>query len=1007
MKKLVDFFIDRPILVKVIIATIFLLGVKTVRDIPKEGFPNISFNTIIISTIYPGAAARDVEQNVTIPLEDELLELARIEEITSLSREGLSTITIKADDDASAAEFFELYGEVDTALNRVKDLPSDIDGRPSIASITSEDLAVVELAVTGPQEQLQKVVPCLERVIKEISSVAAVEKIGFPDEEMHILVDPMEALRNYVDLPMIAQAIATRNVEITGGTLELSSGEKKVVSLNKYQGNQEVLNTNIRLNTDGTGVKLKDVAQLKAGVEDIGLAVRSFGQRGVTLAITKKAGSDIIKTVAAVEEKISSLNLPDNVNVRIIADRSTMTKSRLSLVVSNAIIGFVLVVIVLLIFFNLRTSFWTAFGIPFSLAGAYALFPLFNMTLDLMSLGGFIVVLGLMVDDAIVVSEQISFYKEKGYAGKEASGLAIERIWRAVLAGVVTTILAFSPMFSVGGLPGKFIWELPFVVIVILMISLFDAYFLLPVHLCTDQRDKTEKKKFIIKLENWYREVLQRILKYRGWVVVFFVMLLFGALLAAKSIKKDSFPQEAAEGFNIQMVLPVGSPLVETEQRVVQMEKIIERLPKHELFGYSSRVGTNNTSNFLQRGTQNNLAAILVNLTPYAKRQRTAQEIIEWVRSQGTQIDGVEMSYQLQRVGPPLGYAFEINVIGNSDTARETTVEKMMSYLRTVKGVSDIESSEVKGKEEYNIRINYDALERASLTVQDVALTLRTAFDGKIVTKVVREDKTVDYRLRLHEKARRDLNFIKSLPLLNRKGQLINLDKMVTVEILPAKGEIARLNGQRVTTVFGNVDRAFVSPDDVVKLIQKNFKSNETITISFAGESKESAKIFGDLLVALLVALGGIYLSLALTFNSFKTPVLVMAIIPFGLIGIVLAVFLHGMSLSVFAMLAVIGLTGVIVNDAIVMVDRIRELEKETAFSLATVVDGAVSRLRAIILTTLTTVLALLPTGYGIGGYDPFLSHMCLALSYGLMFGTVILLLLLPCFYALVGKYLR
>ncbi len=1008
MKAAVNFFLKNPIWVKVIVIFVFLMGISVIHKIPKEGFPRVSLNRILVTTFYPGASARDVELNVTNVIEDKMEEVSGIEEIRSTSSEGMSVVSLQVDEDADKDFFLDVYRDVEIALGNIDNLPAEIRGRPGLKTITSSDMPILEVAVNGELKTLSTFIPYLKRKLQEIKGVASIETIGFPDEELHILVDPDKAKDSWVDLNTIAQSIKMRNIEGSGGILETPGSDKKVVTFGQYKADDDVLKTIVRTNADGKAVYLSDLATVQRDFEDIRLKVRNNGADGVLLVIKKGNGSDIIKLVAQIQTVFKKVKFPAGISYSVLSDSSSLTRNRLSLAINNAIIGFVLVVLVLLLVFNLKTAFWTAFGIPFSLLGTYALFPLMDLSLDFLALGGFIIVLGMMVDDAIVVAEQVNCFREEGIEPTEASSRAVVRIWKAVLASSLTTILAFSPMLSLGGLPGKFVWIIPLVVVLVLSISLFDAFFLLPVHLAAGKSRTRPKRKVIILLEQFYGKWLKRALHYKWAVIAFFVILLGSCVLGMKGAKKVPFPQEAAEGVEVYVTMPAGTPLIETQKQVEQFEKIILKLPSQELMGLNVRIGTHSLDSWTEHGSQNNLVAMMVNLTPYSQRKRTASTILESLKAEMEAIcrpeQDINLHLEIKRIGPPLGHSFEVNVSSFDENKIREYVGKIKKELAAIEGIEDIEDTDIQGEDEYNVVINYENLSTVGLSAQDVLLTLRSALLGQVVTEVNRVNKNMKYRLRLASQARQDLSFLERLPVLNRRGQAILLKDLITIKKQAARGSIQHLDGLRTIQVYGSVDERKTSAFAIWQKIKDRFPSGTDVEVSLGGQAIEGLKIYGGLGVAAIVAIISIFLVLSLMFNSFGQSLMIISIMPFIIIGIYFAIWAFGLPLSMLAMLGVIGLLGIVVNDSVVMVDTINHLHKEKGgnLTLDEVVNGAVSRLRPILLTSVTTILALFPTGYGIGGYDPFLSQMCLVLSYGLLFSTLILLFLLPCFFAVI-----
>jgi multidrug efflux pump subunit AcrB/outer membrane protein TolC len=997
MEKLVRFFVDRPLMTNIFVIIFLAIALTTLSGLQKEGFPNVALNKVSIQTVYPGASAMDIEANVTIPIEEAIESVSGVTDVTSKSRENLSVVEITADDNASKAEFDRIFNDLKQAIDGIDDLPNEIDGRPVITQIRTQDQPILEVAISGPADELNIFVPKLETKLRRLNKVSQIHRLGLPDDEVNVKIDLEKAKKYNVDLRMVASAIKNRNQEGSAGSIDRFSNSQKVVVNNKLSDPKDVLNTVLRMSSDGHGVKLSQIATVDVAPKDTKMVVRNNGAKGVTLLVVKKGTADIIKTIDDVEESISNIAKPDSITIALMNDKSALTKNRLKLLSSNAGLGFSLVILLLFIVFGLNTAIWTAFGIPFSILGAVILLPALDSTFNALSIGACVLVLGLLVDDAIVVAEQINSLRKKGMSGPAAAAKGVSMIWKPVIASAITTVIAFSPLTQMGGMPGKFIWILPAVVMLALIFSLFESFFVLPVHLAHGKIRKEKKNNLGQKLEAGYRIALSKALSYRYLILPLFIAIFVSALfIAAKYLPKEPFPQQGAESFSYELILKEGSGIEHTEQEVRKIETLLLELPKNEVQGITARIGSKNINQKIDRGTLENEAVIIVYLTPYSKRTRTASELMALIQSKSSKILEPETNIrsELKRLGPPVGKAFEVEISGNDESLRTEKVMEVREYLKGHKAVLDIGDDVVRGKQEVNLKFNESMLAQADLSVSDVLTTYRIALDGIIVTTVANVNGSLDYRVRLTEQDRADIETLKSLPVINKRGQQINISRMLTIEKNPSVGEQIHLNGERTNTVFGNINKELTTPLLLAKELKEKFPSDENISIGIAGESEDNSEIFGSLFEAALLALLGTYLVIAIILNSLSKPFIVMSVIPFAAVGVIYTLFVADMAISMFAMISLIGLMGIIVNGSILMLYTISG-ESEASFK-DQIIAGASQRLRPILLTTATTFLGLVPTGYGVGGYDPFISPMCLTMAYGLIFGTFVLLFLVP-----------
>ena len=1004
MNRLIRFFLEHTLLVKIIFFAVFFFGIDKMLTIQKEGFPTVDLNIVNINTTYPGASAEDVELNVTSKLEEQLENVDGIQEVTSTSRENSSSIVIQADESASKEDLYIIVDDINQAVNKTRDLPLDLDGLPVVDVVSTGDTPIISINLYGDHDRVRKILPVLEKGLESLPGVSGVDKIGYFDREVHIEIDPVKARKLRVSLSDVLRAIQARNLRTTGGTLESYLNEKTVVSLNKFKNPRDVENVIIRSDITGNSIRIRDFAKVKILEKNETFKVRNEGKPGMSLVVRKKLKDDIITTLDYVKAFMKKKNLPDGVGYSYSNDMSAKTKLRLEVLGGNALIGFVLVVVILMLAISRQAAFWTAVSVPFSLFGAFILLSFSGITLNAISLAGFVLVLGLLVDDAIVIAEKITYYKEKGLQAAEAAYRGTSEMWQPVFVASVTTILAFTPMFYLGGKPGKFAWAIPAVVILALLVSLFESFFILPHHLAKSNISKSkEKPAWVEKLEKSYGWILHKILHKRIWVIgIMFLILVGSVFLAIKGVKFQLFPQEGVERFFVKVEMPRGASLDATEKRLIEIEKSISKLPKSELESFSTRVGTLSTSFTKNRGDHSNWGIITVFLTGEAHRDRTADQIIKQLRASLEKRQGEIILFEKKRMGPEIGKPVEIRISTNNDSLREATAHNLMESLKKLPGVVDVESDNKPGKEQLVVNVDYKKLAEVGLTVKDIAEALRVTFDGMLVSSTTSVDETIEYRVIVAPKYRGSPEMIYNIPVKNDKGQVLSLKDVLSLKNSSGPLEFHHVNGVRTTTVSAEINTKKTSIKKIQSYVRDKllpeWRKYPQMTVNFAGEARETKRVMGDFLVAGAIALISIYLVVALLLNSLGQAVIVMTVIPFAIIGVIWAFFFHNTAISFFSSMGTLGLIGVVVNDTIIMVTEVnRELAESPGANLVkTVVAGAVNRLRPVLLTTVTTVAGLLPTAYGIGGKDALIMPLTMAMAYGLIFATLITLVLTP-----------
>ena len=703
-------------------------------------------------------------------------------------------------------------------------------------------------------------------------------------------------------------------------------------------------------------------------------------------------------------------------------DSSLYVRNRINVVSSNAIIGFFLVIVILIVFLDFRSSFLIAFSIPTSFAITFIVMPFAGVDINAISLAAMIIALGMIVDQAIVISENSIVHMSNGKSKFKAILNGTMEVVMPVSASVLTTVLAFGPMYAMSGMMGKFIYVIPTVIIAALVASLLNSYFILPVHLsralkpepAENGKSKSWQDKLFDRITIPYTRIMPIVLKHRYIAILAAIIILVLSIYWGKTrIPFNIFPSSGADTFFVYIELSDDSKFTATEEVVGDIEKHIKEIPKSELNYYTAKIGTDQSYELSKPvGGSEYLAYIQITLVPFSQRNREATVIMEELRKKvlKTAKGYKQIRFELQKKGPPAGKPIELHVHSDNDKNRAYFVKQITEELKNIKGVSDVSTNSKIGREEYKLDIDYKMLATTGLTVKDVASTLRIAFDGVNATSIVRKNEEINIRVRFPKKHRQNIRNVLELHIRNRQGRLIPLKSFARLSTVRAETAIYHRHGDVTTTITAQTDSA-TSPKKVTDLIihkySKKLNNYPDVSFSYGGEAAKSIESVKSLLIAFILGIIAIYLILVLLFNSVTQPVIVLLAIPFGLIGVIWAFYFHGQVFSFLAMLGVIGLSGIVVNNSLMMVEFINKLiagkAKDGNFRsedlIEDIVVGATRRLRPIIITTVTTVIGLLPTAYGIGGSDPLIAPMVLAIAWGLLLSTQISLVLIPSFY--------
>ncbi len=1010
MKALVSFFIDRHLLVHVIVAVVVTMGFVASSRSPVETFPNISIPTLFVTSVLPGASARDVETKVAIPIQEAVEELNGLQEYETTVSDAQARTVVELDDDWGDARVREAERDLRVLIDGINDFPPEMEDEPHIQRLNPQLFPVVQIALAGPTDRLVEGAKLLERRLRKVEQVSKVELVGLQDPELRIYVDPVRARENGVTVLDVVDAVRRRNVSATGGILESVSDRRQVVLWSRFEDPREVASTVVRFLPGGGALTVGDVARLELGREDTGLIAHTNGQPGITAVVVKQETADIVETVDRVRGVVESVALPEGVTYAFVRDESFMARNRLQLMWNNGLLGIALVALVLFVFLTPVSAAWTLAGLPVVFLATLALFPVFGFAINMVTLTGLVIVLGMVVDDAIVVSERIVARRQAGEDRREAAiGGALEMA-RPVMASAITTMLAFLPLWGLGGMNGKFTALMPAVVILALVMSVLESFLILPAHLSMGMGTAgTGKRGFVRRMEERYRKMLRVSLHHRVLLTGSFAAVLLLVLgLIAPRMPFILFSQDDSEAAHVLVNMPLGTPIEQTEAVVTSIETQLERLMGTDLVASTARIGMKDPMAFdATRGSAEN-EAVVTAVLPSLNKQKTSAEWLEVLRHELVAPEQVELTFEAEYMGPPAGSAATVHVASNDDEQRRSAAFAVADWVRAQEGLVDVDVDERPGTPQVELALDYDRLALRGLDPDAVAQTVQVAFHGAIASEHRELEDTTDLRVLLDPAARTDLAALLDLPIRNRAGELVQLRDVVTPIEVPSVANIHHRDGMRAATIRAGFapDAAHTPLSFATKLERELFPSYADVTgleLSLGGEAVETRKTTGDLGGIALLAFAGIGLVIALMLGSFLEAAFVVAVIPFAVTAVILAFFLHGQPLSLFAMMGTIGLAGVVVNAAIVMVDSVHRNVKATGGDkeerLEAIIDAVVGRLRPIVVTALTTLGGVMPMAYGLGGYDSIVAPMSLAIGWGLAISTLVTLFLVPCLY--------
>jgi multidrug efflux pump subunit AcrB len=1046
MLAIIEFFLRRSIFGNILTVLLIGWGIYVGLTINREAFPNIDFDIVLVSTVFPGASPEEVEKLITNPIEDQLKSVEGIKEIRSSSIENRSGITVIIDPDAKNPR--KVVEDIRSAVDRVTDLPAGVD-KPLVLEITSSLTPVIEVSLFADENKidyrtLREQAEILENALKQIDGVARIDRRGWLNREYIVKLDPIKIKNNYVGIEQILAGLKQRNINFPGGEVIINGASQVLRTVGELLEPKDIENFFIRSNELGQGIRIRDVGKVVDGFEEPLYIYRTNGKIAINLIVLKKEKGDIIRVVEEVKKVANNYKqkLPEGIEVEFTNDLSYYVKRRLNVLFNNAIGGFILVVGSLFFFMGWRTALMVALGIPVSLGAAMIIFNALGVTLNLISMVGMIIVVGILVDDAIVVSENFYRYLEEGYSTLEAAIKGTSEVVAPVFASVITTIVSFAPLLFVTGIFGKFLFTIPLVVIITLLASLFESFFILPSHLYDinkyashENEIKGESGYFYRFRKKIYEPALAWVINHRWQTLIALVVLFITSIVLQVTVGKFKLFTGAIEAFIIKMKADPSTPLEDMDRFNQYISKYVETLPKEEIENFRTATGIvqqNPTDPFTKRGS--NYAMAIIYLTPENKRKRSGEDIVNQVREEISWLLDAKfkdnanlkqnpykpkifpefmnlagklenLQVDLLRGGPPTGKPVAIEIRGKDYDVLEKIGEEFKERLAKIKGVKNIDDDHELGKKEIHLKIDELTAAITGVSVENIALAVNTAFRGTAPTTIKKGTEEIDVRVRFDDSYHKNIQTINHIYVLNRMGQLIPIKPLVKFETKQGYVALNHIDADRSLIVLADIDEKTTTSAQVNKEIQKFM--NQIIekypgyTVKLGGENKDTEESLESLRKALIVGVLVNFLILSSLFGSILLPFTVLMTIPFAIIGVILAFIAHGQPISFLALVGFVGLSGVVVNDAIVMIDFAQSLRKNNPnMSIEEVALKAGSmRLRAVILTTLTTVLGLLPTAYGIGGSDPFLVPLALAFAWGLMFSTLLTLFIIPVLY--------
>ena len=1007
------FSVTKPVMVNILMITVLLLGGLSLARLPQEQFAEIPFFWVNVIVPYPGVGAEDMESSVTVPVENAFQGLDKLKKISSTTSEGLSVVRVEFDDGITQQEFKSLYQDVQTRFSQVS-LPDGVLD-PIVDDFSSADfLPVIEVVISGnlPYEQLREQAISLQNKILKLKDVSDVELLGLPDRQILINLDNSSLIAKGLSVNEVVRAINDQNSTIPSGTLNTGSREYLLRTLGSIDSVSDFASVIIRRSTNSSGVvRVSDVAEVVDGFDPDSSLARFNGNPSVNLRVIKVVNGNAVDIVDGVTKIVEEARWQNNSGAKLTLfnDSTVQIASSLSVLSSNALVGLFLLVFILWIFIGLRNALITALGIPVTFALTFLVLDLLGETINTNTLFGLVLVLGLIVDHAIVIIENSYRLQSNGLLRHDAAIDGANQVIWPVVAATATTVAAFLPLMLLPGTIGKFLRVIPLTVTIALIVSTGEALFFLPSHYAEwGPREKNKKKRepgaWFNKIQRGYTKLFTKVYKFKILILILALVITVGVFSLVGTLRQDLFSAEDYSYFNIDILTPRGTSLDQTNKIVSQYEKILlDKVGNGEIISISTKIGT------LGSGEANSTQAqITVDLAEMDEgRTRSIDEIITEVQNETYYLSGAEsVFFRKAQNGPPTAVPLSFRFSGDEYKKIIDASNAIINLLNSIDGVTNVESDFIAGSPELRIKINQERASALGVNVNSIGSYIRARFDNIPAGIFFEKNEQIDIVVRFATSDSRKFENLEQLLIPTEDGRLIPLSSVATIELDNSLGSIRRIEGKREITVSANavesLDLKMVN-QSVQELWDQSLSSRyPDVSFKVGGEFDDFNTLIFDILRVFILGIFLIYLILGTQFNSYSQPLLILFSIPFAFIGVILYLFVSGTPLSTTVIYSSVALAGIAVNDAIVLISFINELRANGTSVKDSIIEAARTRLRPIILTSLTTIVGLLPTAIGIGGYSVVWSPMASTIIFGLVFSTLTTLFIIPMIYGII-----
>ena len=1023
MRKLITYFIKYEVAVNVVILAFLVLGIAGIFQLKSSFFPLQDPEIITINIAYPGAAPQEIEEGIVLKVEDNLKGLIGIDRVTSVSRENGGSITVEIE---TGRDIDVLLAEVKNAVDRVPNFPTGME--PLVVAKQENVRRTIEFSISGENIELsalKQIGRQIENDLRRIDGISQINVSGYPEEEIEIAVQEHDLLAYNMTFSEVANAVTRANLLTTGGNIKTDAEDYLIRANNRSYYGIELNNLVVRSNSDGTVVRLSDVAQVRDRFSESPNATYYNGNVAVVINITNTNNEDLIGTSVKVRAYIEDFNQAHSgVVLHVINDAAVTLEQRTDLLLENGAVGIMLVLFFLSFFLNTRLAFWVAFGLPISFLGMFIFAAYFGVTINVLSLFGMIIVIGILVDDGIVISENIYQHYERGKPRIQAAIDGTMEVLPPIISAVITTILAFSTFLFLDGRIGSFFGEVSVVVILTLAVSLIEALIILPAHIAHSkallkEAPPEERRGFFARLfmtlrgfnkvgdrimvylrDRLYSPLLRFALKQRfiTFSILVALMIITVGALRGGVIRGAFFPMIASDQVRIDLLMPEGTNPSITESLISQIETAAQMVNTEFTARQTGQKDV--IQNIIKQvGPGNNKASLSVNLLPGEERDFSSPEITNAIREAVGPIYGVErLTYGSG--GNFGGSPVSISLLGSNTKELKSAKDELMAELTQNTLLADVADTDPEGIKEINVVLNETAY-ALGFTLQEVMRQVRSGFFGLQAQRFQRGQDEIRVWVRYDRINRESIANLDQMRLVSPSGARVPFGEIASYTISRGDESISHLDGLREIQISADLKNPKGSATEILADIKTDIMPGilskyPTVTASFEGQNREANKLTNSAKTVVPIIILLIYMTIAFTFRSYSQPLLLLVMIPFSFIAVAWGHWIHDFPINILSALGIIALIGIMVNDGLVLIGKFNSYLREGIKFEEALYKAGRSRFRAIFLTSLTTIAGISPLLIEKSRQAQFLIPMAISIAYGIAIATVLTLIILP-----------